>query len=413
VNPWEHVARLGAEFGPEPPADLIPTAATFLATVVSEPAGNESEADPDIAAPIAALFRLLGRTPRPWCGPALDTALAGLDPTWAPAQAVRLAAAVAVGLLAGHLPPGLPWALHVDDPVGAAGPALAPVFDLLGGLLDSWDPTLAPPEVTTNLGGLRRAGTGYRRVDQRLTTVPDLWIELQITPPPAQGPSGPAERGTQGPAGRGKPRRPVRDVPTVVVRPAPAGTVDPGPPPAPGLPPKAAPALTAAGRWCFSSGGDLEPQHAVMARLFTGSWPVAPDGPSGSGDPEGRREVADLVLADRPDDPAAWCSRALVEATHPAGSRTRHARLIEAAASAGHAAADLRRHARALRATRRGSWGLDVWVVADAALETSLAADVMSEPAGSAPGELALALAARVEAASVRSHRLVSGQTGD
>lgn len=74
------VARLGGELGPQPAADLLPTPATSLASVTVEPA-DDNDPDPDSAAAADALRRVLGRTPRPWCGPALDLALASLDAT--------------------------------------------------------------------------------------------------------------------------------------------------------------------------------------------------------------------------------------------------------------------------------------------------------------------------------------------
>lgn len=63
------------------------------------------------------------------------------------------------------------------------------MVDLLAGLLDGWDLTLAPPVVITNVGSLRRAGSGYRTVTDRLVTVPDLWIELDPWAGPGASPS--------------------------------------------------------------------------------------------------------------------------------------------------------------------------------------------------------------------------------
>ncbi len=384
--------RLGAELGPRPAEDLLPTSATVLATVAVESPDDHFPPDPDVAAAVVALHRVLGRTPRPWCGSALDAALVGLDPTWSPVQAVRLAAAVAAGLAAGHLPAGRPWALHIVDPVGAAGPALAPVFDLLGGLLDGWDPTLAPPSVTTNVGSLLRSGAGYRAGPGRLATVPDLWIELDLGPPAATG------RRLRGvPAG-------LRDAPTVAVRPAPVLAPDPGPPTSTGPPPNPGPALAAVARWClFPTGGERQDELEQVAALLEGRMFPSTD--------VWAREAADLLLATDPGDPAAWCRRALVEAGHVAGSRARHVRLVAAAAATGRAGADLRGHVSALRALGRAAWALDVWATADADLQADLGTDVLSTPAGRDPGELALALAARVEAAASGLRALIPRQT--
>ena len=448
------MARLGAELGPEPAADLVPSSATVVAWVVVEAADDDDDLDaiPDagITSAVVALHRLLGRTMRPWCGPALDDALRGFDPTWAPAHAVRLAAALAAGLSARHLPAGMPWSVHVEDPVGAAGPALGPVLDLLAGLLDGWDPTLAPPAVSTNLGSFTRAGAGYRPTPGRLATVPDLWIRLD----PSSRAGEPLPRGG--------------DAPVVVVRPAPEGAGDPGMPPSTGMPPRPAPALAAVARWCFPA---VDAGVGGAAGLFDGTGFPTPalrsdqqeggcaaggrclgrsggaggggpeqtggagsDGPEGAGGsagpdhdrglPEGgpvagarswpgpwRREEADLRLIARPDEAGPWCWRALVEAEHPAGSRARHARLVQAAAAREGSTDELRRHARALRATGRAAWALDVWAVADAALSDRLVADVVQVPEGCTPGELALALAARAEEAALRARALVSGQT--
>jgi len=376
------VAWLGAELGPEPAQDLLPTRATGLAWMAVEQGGTH-DVDAAVVATIGVLHRLIARTPRPWCGPVLDTTLAGLDPTWAPVQAVRLAAAIAAGLHAGHLPAGHPWAVHVEDPVGAAGRALAPVLELVAGLLDGWDPTLAPPAVVTNVGSVRRAGSGYRHTDERLVSVPDLWVELE----PWARAEDPLPR--------------THDAPSVVVRPAPVDAAEPGLPPVPDLPPNAGPVLAAASRWCLPvhEHGGAEWQ-ARIASLFSSSWPPTTGGAQAAVARWWPREVADLMLGSRPEEPAAWCARALVEAERSEGSRARHRRLVEAAARTRRAAPVLSRHAANLRQTDRRLWAVDVWAGAGHALDTRLAADVMRAPEASHPVELALALASRLETAA-------------
>jgi hypothetical protein len=185
------------------------------------------------------------------------------------------------------------------------------------------------------------------------------------------------------------------------------------------MPHHAEPALVAAARWCF---GDPEPNGEMLAEiagLFDGTWPALPARPSALvGETWRLREVADLLLDAWPDEPAALCFRAQVEAMDVTGRRARVASLVEDAMRAARtipsAVEPLRRLAFALRAIGHEDWLPDLWDAADRhdVLADAIEDDVLNDPARSSADELSLVLARRLERARFATASLRAGKDG-